>query len=101
MGLSGVIVSLARLCADEVVVPEEVADSRTPRSRLGPAQTAARHQTHGREGGLFEQPHVRNRAFSPFGRALRLDRLHGRCLHDTESPRSLSFGGGLFQISSS
>ena len=30
MGLSGVIVSLARLCADEVVVPEEVADSRTP-----------------------------------------------------------------------
>ena len=24
MGLSGVIVSLARLCADEVVVPEEV-----------------------------------------------------------------------------
>lgn len=26
--------------------------------RLGPAQTAARHRTLGREGGLFEQPHV-------------------------------------------
>ena len=36
MGLAGVIVALARLCADEVVVPEEVADSRTPRSTPGP-----------------------------------------------------------------
>lgn len=35
--------------------------------RLGPAQTASRHRTLGREGGLLEQPYVRDRAFGRSG----------------------------------